>query len=123
MSVFALALIPGALGTLAGIVCMLRLQRYRVSAERKRDELEAMLRQHQAECLRQFGQLSRSVGVLELSARDTEAAGRGLNRSRRSQALQLLRAGMSPESAASSLGIAKREMRLIVRISQLLPVE
>ncbi len=123
MSLFGLSLIPGVFGILTGIVCLLRLRSYSLSGDRKRDELVSMLRQHRDECSEQFAQLGRSIGVMELSARSMEEAGRGLTRSRRSQALQLLRSGMSPESAASSLGIAKREMRLIARVSRILPIQ
>ena len=45
-------------------------------------------------------------------------AGRALTRSSRAEALRLLRSGLSPETAASSLGIGKREMRLLERVAR-----
>ena len=118
------ALIAGICGTVAGAACLLMLRRQRVRAEWQREELQAelqsQLRQQREEFTEQVARLGHSVEVLELSAKSVEEAGRGLSRSRRSQAMQLLRSGMSPESAATSMGMGRREMQLIARVSRIL---
>ncbi len=45
-----------------------------------------------------------------------------LNKSIRTQALQLLRSGVSPDTAASSLGLGRQEVRLLERVAQSLYV-
>ena len=126
MNFFDPALIAGVCGTLAGAVCLLMLRRHRALAERQREqlqsELQSELRQQREELSQQVAHLGRSVEVLELSAKSVEEAGRGLTRSRRSQAMQLLRSGMSPESAATSLGMGRREMHLIAKVSRILTI-
>jgi hypothetical protein len=123
VSAFDPVLIPAVTGTLAGVASLLMLRKERVSAARKQGELQSMLEQQRDEFSQQIAQLNHSIGILELSARSVEEAGRGLTRSRRSQAIQLIRAGMAPESAASSLGIARREMRLIATVSRMLSLQ
>lgn len=118
-------LIAGVFGILGGLICLLALRNHRVAVEKTqaelRLELQSMLREQQVACSGQIAQLGRNVAVLELSAQNIdEAAKGGLTRSVRSQAMQLLRSGMSPESAASTLGIGRREMRLIARVSRTL---
>jgi hypothetical protein len=118
------ALIAGVCGTVAGAVCLLMLRSNRARAEWQREELRAelhseLLRQRE-EFSERVAQIGHSVEVLELSAKSVEEAGRGLSRSRRSQAMQLLRSGMSPASAATSMGMGRREMHLIARVSRML---
>jgi hypothetical protein len=124
MNMFDPALIAGVCGTVAGAACLLMLRRHHTRAEWQRAELQAELQsqlwQQREEFSEQMAQLGRSVEVLELSAKSVDEAGRGLSRSRRSQAMQLLRSGMSPESAATSLGMGRREMHLIARVSRIL---
>jgi hypothetical protein len=124
-------LVLGILGTLTGVICLVMLRRRRAEVEWKHCELESIIRQQHDESARGAGQieqsiaqLSRSVADLELNARNIGEAGwGGLTRTRRSQAMQLLRSGVSPESAASTLGIAMREMRLISRVSRILSLQ
>jgi hypothetical protein len=124
MNMIDTALIAGVCGTVAGAACLLMLRRQRVRAGWQREELQAELKsqllQQREEFSVQVARLGRSVEGLELSAKSVEEAGRGLSRSRRSQAMQLLRSGISPESAATSLGMARREMHLIARVSRIL---
>jgi hypothetical protein len=85
------------------------------------DLREAIERQQMAS-LEMFSEVHRSVAMLEeglRGVRETPKAG-VLNRSARAQALQLLRSGLSAETAGPSLGIGKREMRLLERVSQTL---
>jgi hypothetical protein len=118
------ALIAGICGMVAGAACLLMLRSHRARAEWRREELQAelqsQLRQQRAEFSEQVARLGHSVEVLELSAKSVEEAGRGLSRSRRSQAMQLLHSGMSPESVAISLGMGRREMHLIAKVSRIL---
>jgi hypothetical protein len=121
----------GILATLTGVIWLVALRRQRLAVDLKLCELESIIRQQHDESARGTGQieqsvaqLSRSVADLELNARNIGEAGwGGLTRTRRSQAMQLLRSGMSPESAASNLGIATREMRLISRVSRVLSLQ
>jgi hypothetical protein len=101
---------------------MLRSHRARAQWQREelQAELQSQLRQQREEFSEQVSRLGRSVEVLELSAKSVEEAGRGLSRSRRSQAMQLLRSGMSPENAATSIGMERREMHLIAKVSRIL---
>jgi hypothetical protein len=92
-----------------------------VSLARMQRELRTALERNQAACLDQIGQVSRAVEFLEVSGRNTEdAIGRALNRSLRSQVLHLLRSGMAADTVAATLGVAKREVRLIAGISSVL---
>ena len=121
----------GILATLTGIICLVVLRRQRLAIDQKHCQLESIIRQQHDERARGTGlieqsvaQLSRNVADLELNARNVGEAGwGGLTRTRRSQAMQLLRSGMSPESAASSLGMATREMRLISWVSRILSLQ
>jgi hypothetical protein len=124
-------LVLGLLAILTGIICLMLMRRRRVGVDQKHSELESMIRQQHGEISRVMEQtqqsvarLSRDVADLELNARNIEEAGLGgLNRTKRSQAMQLLRSGMSPETAASTLGITTREMRLISRVSRILSLQ
>ena len=114
-------LIVGAVGLVAGLVCLFSLRGHRVRLEQAREELHIMLRQHQTEYQDGLGQVGRAVGFLEESAQNTQHALQGkLTRTVRAQAMQLLRSGMSPEKAASATGIARADMRLIARVSRIL---
>jgi len=111
----------GASGILGSVICWLALRQRRIAVERTHAELWAMLGAHKAECSEKIEQLGRGIAVLELSAQNRDEAGNaGLTRSVRSQAMQLLRSGMPPDSAASTLGIGRREMRLIAGVSRAL---
>jgi hypothetical protein len=43
-----------------------------------------------------------------------------MNRTSRAQAMRLLRSGVSPDTAAATLGVARREIKLLATVSQLL---
>lgn len=121
MNLIDLGLIAGVTGILTAIACLVLWRKHHRSAVRRHQELAALLEQHQTECCGKFDLLGRNVAALESSAQNIERLGRGaLTQSRRSQAMQLLRSGISPETAASNLGIARREMQLIARVSSIL---
>jgi hypothetical protein len=109
----------GLVATLFSLIWQWRdrkVRRREVEALRKSFEKEQMV------CLEMFSSVHRTIATLEegvVSLRQAPRAG-GLNRSTRAQAMQMLRSGHSAEAAASSLGIGKREMRLLERVSQTL---
>jgi hypothetical protein len=115
-------LIAGACGILTGSICLLALRRHRIAIDRSHAELRSMLREQEVEWSARIEQLNRGMAILELRAQnyDEVAKGGGLTHSVRLRAMQLLRSGMSPESAASTLGIGRREMRLIAGVSRTL---
>jgi hypothetical protein len=99
-------LVAGASGIAGSVICLLALRKGRIAVERTHAEFRALL----AECIEKTEQLS---------AQNRDESGRtALTRSIRSQAIQLLRSGMPPDTAASTLGIGKREMRLIACVSR-----
>lgn len=113
-----------AIAAAAAIVCFVALRGQRIAMARRHAELLATLDGRREECAEQIARLTRGVEDLERSRRSVEEAGwSGLPRSRRSQAVQLLRSGMSPESAASSLGLGLRETRLIAKVSRVLTLQ
>jgi hypothetical protein len=117
-----IALITGSAGCAAALLSLLlqasecrRFSRYSISARNR-------LKQHDDHCSEQLAQIREAHQALEMSfqsARDVLRSGR-LNGSSRAAALQFFRAGMSPDTAASSLGIARREIRMLARVSSLL---
>jgi hypothetical protein len=119
-------IIAGACGLLGASIWGRRALRKHCAAAAQshaelRSELQSMLCEQKADWTEQIAQLGRTVAVMELSAQNIDEAGKGgLTRSVRAQAMQLLRSGMSPERAASTMGIGKREMRLIAAVSRTL---
>ncbi len=110
-------------GILLAAFCLLLLRRRRMADDRRHSELLSLIEWQRAENAQQIAQLTRSVEVLERTQRSAEEAAGGLTRSCRSQAMQLLRSGMSPETAASSVGLATREMRLMAKVSRMLTLQ
>lgn len=92
------------------------VRRREVEALRKSFEKEQMV------CLEMFSDVHRTIATLEegMGALRQAPKSGGLNRSTRAQAMQMLRSGHSADAAASSLGIGRREMRLLERVSQTL---
>jgi hypothetical protein len=89
--------------------------------------LREALETHRAEYAGQLASLTRKLELLEAGSvgesgkRPHEALHDGrLNHSARAQALQLLRAGISPDTAANTLGTATRDIRLLAKVSRLL---
>lgn len=99
------SLLGSVLAAVASIVCVLAL---RAATVRRYSELLGRLHSQRDDNAIQISRLTGSVQILEESQRSSsqqsieEACSGGLTRSRRAQAIQLLRSGMSPESAASS---------------------
>ena len=105
-------------------VCMLSLSRHRVALDQAREELHILLRQHQTEYQDGFSQVNQAFAYLEESSLTTEAALRGrFTSAQRSQAMQLLRSGIAPETAAATLSLPKRDVQLISRVSRALSAQ
>jgi hypothetical protein len=117
-----LALIAGAAASGAAAISMLTQWRHCRRFRRETASTRETLELWRNECSEQFEELRKADQTLEASLRSTCDVLRNgrLNRSTRTAALQLLRTGMSPDSAASSLGLAKREMQMIARVFLLL---
>jgi hypothetical protein len=99
---------------------MLLQWRGRSRSLRELAALRAEMESQKAASTQMLTDLRRGFEGLEETVRTPPEPPRagGLNRSERAQALQLLRSGMSPESAAAALGMGRREMRLLERVSQ-----
>ena len=114
------------LGVLIGVgalvaVCLFALWRITARLGRTQKELQSTVGHNQAACLERIGQVGQSVESLELSGQSTgDAIARVMNRSLRSQATHLLRSGMMPDTVALTLGVAKREARLIADVTNVL---
>jgi hypothetical protein len=118
------AFIPGAVGavgTITGVWGLRLLRGYRMRLEQAQEEFHILLRQHRTEHQDDMERMTRALEFLEQSGRNTEDALRGrLTHSLRAQAMQLLRSGMSAEKAASTMGMAKADLRLIAKVSRIL---
>ena len=113
ISVFGLAI---------AMISLWMLSRARALWQRDSTELRMQVEQVQTSCGQEVGQVREALNALETgmaSAQESLRAGR-LNLSVRSQALQMLRSGSTPETVASSLGIATSEARLLTRVGQVL---
>ena len=118
------ALVSSGGGIFACIFLLLALRKCRVRLDQVREEFLIMMHQQQTEYRNGLGEVSRALIFLEQSAQTIEDATQGrLTNSVRSQAIQLLRTGMPPEKAASTLGVGKCEMRLIARVSGILSAQ
>ena len=120
-------MLAGAGGILAALACGLALRSHRVRMQAAqaalRSELESMLHANHTECAGQIAQFGESVSELAKSAQSLDAARGGITRSARSQAMQLLRSGMSPDNAAAAVGIGRREMHLLASVSRILTMK
>lgn len=129
-------LMAGAVVISGGVFGLVEWRKHRVRADGNharllsalrselQSQMQAMLLEQQAEYSEQIARLGRNVAALEQSAQNVDEVRTGeLSRSVRSQAMQLLRSGMSPESAASALRIGRREMRLIASVSSTLSLK
>jgi hypothetical protein len=99
--------------------------RQRTGAADEARNLRDELHKECGHCAEQLSGLKRDFEALELSFQSTREVlnPRRLNRSSRAQALQLLRTGVAADTAASTLGIAKREIRLLARVARILSAD
>jgi hypothetical protein len=113
----------------SGVLLVLRIRGSRADQEVAVDPGMIALREG-LECLRaehaaQMASLIHKIDSLEAGSleeggrRASEALNDGrLNQSARARALQLLRAGISPDTAANTLGTATRDIRLLAKVSR-----
>jgi hypothetical protein len=117
-------ILTGALGCLLSIASVVLVRRYgagsAIAATRMREEWGAQRIGHTTE----IESLKRQIENLETSLKNSDEILREgrLNHSSRAHALQLLRSGVSPDNAATSLDMPRREMRLLAKVSRLLCV-
>ncbi|MDP9170634.1 MAG: hypothetical protein M3N54_08460 [Acidobacteriota bacterium] len=115
-------IIIGAAGCLLTVLLALAVSRAQThstaAAARAREECEARQLAHAA----RISGLESKLGSVETRVRDADEILRhdSLNHSARARALQLLRTGISPDSAAASLGMPRQELRLLSKVSRLL---
>ncbi|MES1258901.1 MAG: hypothetical protein ABUS51_10740 [Acidobacteriota bacterium] len=95
---------------------------YRRHSEREFSRLRQIIDSDRTSCAEDFAGLSRRFEALERGRQSTDELLHGgrLSQSQRAQALQLLRTGVAPDTAAVTLGVATREMRLLAKVSRLL---
>jgi hypothetical protein len=117
-----LGLIAGVAGCCIALFSLLELRKYRLMAAGESVRLGKESEERQAVCSQEIRGLRSDFVTLELSLHNTDEILREgrLNRSTRAEAMRLLRSGITPETAASTLGLASREMRLMATVSRLL---
>ena len=76
----------------------------------------------QTSCAETLAGMERQLEMLEAGRQSADELLRDgrLSQSRRAQALQLMRSGIAPETAAVTLGMAVREVRLLAKVSRVL---
>jgi hypothetical protein len=96
----------------------------RVVPDPELQKIKEALEAHEARYASEMASLSRQLDLLESAMKYPEQILRDgrLNVPARTQASQLLRAGLSPETAALNLGMATRDLRLLAKVSRLLDV-
>jgi hypothetical protein len=112
--------IPVAIGCGSFVLLGLALLALTISQLRYRRKYTAELAEQRNACSGEFAEIRKQAAELEASlqnTRDVLRHGR-FNRSTRAQALHLLRSGMSPETAASALGVGRRELRLLAKVAE-----
>jgi len=113
--------------SVAAAICARILRRPASSANGAREccattEFREAFAAHRRACDQKLEALLKTLESLEASlpARDEPRPQESLNLSTRARALQLLRAGMSPDTAAVNLGMPTRDVRLLATVSRLL---
>ena len=108
---------------MAAIALLAAHWRYRARSRQDLNGLRELVEREQTRCADLFLEVKRNLADLEEESLQNAPKPGALSRSKRAEAMRLLRSGLSIEAAASSLGIGKREMRLLERVSQtLMPV-
>jgi hypothetical protein len=120
MVVILLAAIPGYGTGIAALIAARRTgRRQSVALEQLREEMQVLLCQQQTEYRDGIVQMGESVAFLEESSRQSEDLLRNrMTPSLRGKALQMLRSGLSPERAASTLAMPRNEVRLIATVAK-----
>jgi hypothetical protein len=122
-------LIAGVAGCLAALFSLLAVRRCHLRASRDSSRLshefesaQALLAGRQALFSEEIAELRHALSTLEIGMQNTDEILRDgrMNRTSRAQAMRLLRSGVSPDTAAATLGVARREIKLLATVSQLL---
>src|SRR4051794_14130524 len=111
-----LSLVAGIAGCCASLVFLaICLAAIRAGRENTAQDMRSI----QGDCERRAEELTAALVSAEAGMQSTAEMLRDgrLSRSSRARALQLLRSGVSPETAAESMGMATREMQLLARVS------
>lgn len=95
-------LATGVSGILAASICLLALRKHRLAAARDHADLRSMVRGQEAEWSSRIEQLGHGMAALERRARSV---------------------GMPADGAAPTLGLGRREMRLIAEVSRTLALK
>jgi hypothetical protein len=108
-----------AAASISLVVLFLAQWRFRARTRRDLAGLRAALQLHVGDFEEKHAGLKKELSAIQAAAQDVPEPPRpgALNKSLRTQALHLLRSGASPETAAASLGLGKREMRLLERVA------
>ena len=122
LTIAVLSATPGCFMAIAALVAAGKTaRRQTVALRRTREEFESLLVQQLTEYQDGIEHVGRSVAFLEQSAQQTEDALRDrMTPSLRAKAIQLLRAGQSPETAAATLALTRSDVRLIAAVSRVL---
>ena len=123
MTTLVAILLGAAPGYATGIAAMAAAKktarRQARAIQHLREELQILLVQQQTEYRDGIGQIGESLVELQDGMRQTEEALHGrLTLSQRSRAMQLMRSGLSPEKAASTLAMSRSETRLIATVAR-----
>jgi hypothetical protein len=113
------AMVASVAGCLATVFCLLSLRKSRAAFLMESERLREAHDRALSTCSAQKDELRREFARLALSMQNTEELvtdGR-LSRTKRAQALRLLRTGVAPATAASTLGMARHEMELLSKVS------
>ncbi len=122
-------LIAGVAGCLAALFSLLAVRRCHLRASRDSSRLshefesaQALLAGRQTLFSEEIAGLRHALSTLEIGMQNTDEILRDgrMNRTSRAQAMRLLRSGVSPDTAAATLGVARREIKLLATVSQLL---
>jgi hypothetical protein len=122
LEVVLLAAIPGWLTGVGALFAAGRSsRRNRTRLEQAREELHVMLSQQRTEFREEIEQVTNSVAFLEKSTQQSEETLRDrMTPSLRARTIQLLRTGLLPDTAASTLAMPKSDVRLIAAVSRVL---
>jgi hypothetical protein len=109
-------------GLLVGIFSVCMNWRQKRSLRNEAACLRDEAKRHHGECLKQISDVGENLASLERNAQSNAELLRDgrLGMPARARALGLLRSGMSADSAAAELGIARNDVRLLEKVALLL---
>ncbi|MEP6715347.1 MAG: hypothetical protein ABJC09_07215 [Terriglobia bacterium] len=118
------AVVIAAMALFLSVVLSVFVWRGRAACVREAAQIREEFEAREADGAAQMDVLKRHVENLDTSMRNSDEILRDdrLNHSSRARALQLLRAGIAPDSAALTLGMPRLELRLLGKVSRALTV-